>query len=174
MNGLFLTLWRLICRLTGRPCWRRVARVPLDRPVERPIPPFLQAKLKLLVEKADGQLVTVEVIVDSGAPVSLFGLHDALLLGLSVPDVAVEEYYRLGHGQLVAFRMRPGSIRVRFITDLDSPLDWPVRIHEDRPFGSPLLLGLGGVIEDCRWIFDGTPRPDAPFGVFLLDVRDRR
>jgi hypothetical protein len=48
-------------------------------------------------------------------------------------------------------------------------MDWPVFIRMDDPPGAPPLLGLGGVVGLCRWTFDGTPTPDAPFGTFTLD-----
>jgi len=40
-----------------------------------------------------------------------------------------------------------------------------------RPGTSP-LLGLGGVVKTCRWLFDGTPSPHGDYGHLLLeDIR---
>jgi hypothetical protein len=47
------------------------------------------------------------------------------------------------------------------------PAYFPDVPEERRP-----LLGLSGVINQLRWTFDGTPHPDEPYGVLLLeDIR---
>jgi hypothetical protein len=196
MTALLTVLWRFVCRLFGWPRWRRVARVKLIHFQASCPPILLRAELPIWLETADGGLVRRIVVVDSGAPVSIFGLTDAEAIQLPVPPPESEfvETFRLGDGQSHPFRMRPGEVRVRFSDDVTAPpLIWPVRFHVHSPSGSMPLLGLGGVLERsdlihdaaqdiyyfsdslhiCRWIFDGRTTPDAPFGVFLFDVLDR-
>jgi hypothetical protein len=44
------------------------------------------------------------------------------------------------------------------------------RVENER--NAPNLLGLGGVIPTCRWLFDGTSDPAAPYGSLTLeDIR---
>ena len=56
------------------------------------------------------------------------------------------------------------------------PFRWPLLIHmypqSDTPPNVPALLGLGGVISDSRWTFDGTYHQDSRHGFLTLnDIR---
>jgi hypothetical protein len=178
MKGMLGRFWHLVCRLVGRVPWRRVARVPLTRSrgaMEQGTL-FLEARIVLWFQARDGSLQRVEMLVDSGAQISILGVEDSEGLNLPVPspESAVELRFGLASGEAVSLRLRPGMLVARFTNDLNAPFfRWPVRFQEGRPLGKVALLGLAGVIADSRWIFDGTPQPDAPFGVLTIDVRDQ-
>ena len=70
-------------------------------------------------------------------------------------------------------RVRPGRIRGWWTDDLHGyPFDWPVLFRVGTPLGVPPILGLGGILKTCRWTFDGSYSPDAPYGTLTLeDIR---
>jgi hypothetical protein len=132
----------------------------------------LRTRLKLYVVPGEGQpLKELRFAVDSGASYSLISLAMAEGLRLPVPPPGSETDLRLQTPQgAAAMRVRPGRIRAWWTADRRGyPFDWPVLFRVGAPAGTPSILGLGGVIRTCRWIFDGTYLPDSPYGSLTLD-----
>jgi hypothetical protein len=157
--------------------YRRVACVPLYRPspAQRLGTADLVADLDVWLETQQGELRPVFFRVDSGASLSSIGLERAQDAGLSIPpaDTALERSHATATGPTV-LRLRPGTMRIRFSANLaERPFTWPLLFVEGRPRSVLPLLGLGGVIQDSLWHFEGEARPGAPWGVFLLWVRRR-
>lgn len=116
----------------------------------------------------------MEFVVDSGASYTLIDLAVARDLGLPLPPADVETDLSLltARGVMPA-RVRPGRLRCWLGEDARGyPFDWPVLFRVNTPRGTPSILGLGGVVHTCRWTFDGTPAPAAPYGSLALeDIR---
>jgi hypothetical protein len=173
--------------------WRRFFRWLLRRPVHgrRLVVPLrgwhsvstgqrqARADLSLWLEDRTRRLVRVPFLVDSGASVSRMSLHDAEARHrLHVSDVEVSQRIQLAD-RAKEERVRPTVMRVRFRNDpAEKPFLWPLTVVVGP---ASAVLGLGGVVADCRWVFDSTPRRQgaapfgsllgkpAPFGVFLLE-----
>jgi hypothetical protein len=157
--------------------YRRVAWVPLLRPppAQRLGTADLLADLDVWLETEQGELVLLTFRVDSGASLSSISLDRAEGLGLSAPppDAALERAHGTATGRAV-LRLRPGTMRVRFSDNsAERPFTWPLLFVEGRVRSVPPLLGLGGVIAESRWLFEGRARRGAPWGVFRLWVRRR-
>jgi hypothetical protein len=116
----------------------------------------------------------VSFVVDTGASYSSIPIHVAQKVGLALPT---DEFERDIDARTMtgptSMRVRPGRIRAWWNADLQGyPFDWPVLFRMDAPAKVPPTLGLGGVVKTCRWIFDGSYAPDAPFGHLTLeDIR---
>ena len=157
--------------------YRQVAQVALRRPSQAQEigTADLVADLDLWLETEQGDLRPVTFRVDSGASSSSMSLARAQALGLPVPPASatLERSHATATGPIV-LRLRPGAMRVRFSANpAERPFTWPLVFVEGRARSVSPLLGLGGVIQDCCWLFKGETRPGAPWGVFRLWVRRR-
>lgn len=135
----------------------------------------LKCRVKLWLEAGSGlPPVPFPFVVDSGASYSLIDLEVARDANLPVPPRDAEvDIPLLTTGGTVSMRVRPGRVRCRLGRDPRGyPFDWPVMFRVHTPRAMPSILGLGGVIHTCRWTFDGTPAPAAPYGSLALeDIR---
>ncbi len=118
--------------------------------------------------------IMIEFRVDSGAELSMIALSAFEERGLPVPPPETERAIRqqTANGSIDG-RFRPGRIRAWWNSACQgTPFNWPILFRVDLPSTATPLLGLGGVIKDCRWIFDGRDIPGFPWGYLLLeDVR---
>ena len=119
----------------------------------------LRCRIDLHVQVGEGPATeSMTFVVDSGASYSIIGLDLALRRELPVPPPESETEGRIRawwHGEVHGY-----------------PFDWPVLFHVNAPFGAPAVLGLGGVVKTCQWLFDGTYSPESPYGSLTLsDIR---
>ena len=130
--------------------------------------------LNLRVEVAPGRVVPIEFRVDTGSSRSLMSMGAARAYGVPIPDDEHDRTLLLNSS--IGWRpvlVRDGRLRVWWnVGRRGDPFDWPVLFLVDAPAGSQPLLGLGGVIQDCQWVFDGRPEDDAVFGTATFhDIR---
>ena len=111
---------------------------------------------------------------DSGASYSIISLELAQSRQIPVPPPETEITLpaRSAFG-LSPMRVRPGRFRAWWHGDRRGyPFDWPVLFQVNAPLGTPSILGLGGVINTCRWTFDGGFSHSSPYGQMILeDIR---
>lgn len=119
-------------------------------------------------------IVPIKFRVDRGASWSLVPLVVAQAYGLPTPDDSHNRTVLLNSatGQRDV-KIRDGRIRVWWnVGRRGTPFEWPVLFVVDAPNSSQPLLGLGGVIRDCQWSFDGRAEDDALFGsATFRDIR---
>jgi hypothetical protein len=132
----------------------------------------------LWVERSDLRFHPHSFRVDSGATVTRIHSNQALAAGLPVasasPPVVVSEVTAAGRRDIT---IRRGIIRVRLHErQRSAPFSLPICYVVDAPCPIP-LLGLGGVVDQMRWVIDGRWSPAAPHGYCLLKdsrrARDR-
>jgi hypothetical protein len=114
------------------------------------------------------------VDVDTGATYSQITSHEAATLGLPIPPGPEIDCSISTAAGRVATRVRPGWMRVWWTNQrTGDPFVWPILFRMMAPTPNPPaikpVLGLGGVIPECRWTFDGTYTPEHPLGSLLLD-----
>jgi hypothetical protein len=122
----------------------------------------------------DAEPVEARFKVDSGATCSSIRLHDAQRLGIPIDPTGRERTIRLRTSMgPVRARILPGQIRGWWNNSLQGyPIVWPVLFRVDAPEGVSPLLGLGSIVRQCRWRFDGISSSSEPYGFFTLeDVR---
>lgn len=132
----------------------------------------LTCRAILLVEREGLPPLPVSFFIDTGASFTLIGLRWAAARDIPAPPDGVEEFdvplmTAGGRGPL---RVRPG--RVNAWWNEGSPgyrFSWPALFVPSWPLRAPPLLGLGGVVNTCRWTVDGTYTPTAPWGSLALD-----
>jgi hypothetical protein len=131
----------------------------------------LQPRVVLHLFTTSGRTNAVAFVCDSGAALTFVGLDAALSWGIPLPPPEAETTLELGTATgTQAVRVRPGRIRLWWNADRTGyPFDWPVLFRPGLPLSVPPLLGLGGVVATCDWLFTGQYHPDAPFGALTLD-----
>ena len=125
-------------------------------------------------------LIPVPFVADSGASYSQITSHEATTLQLPIPaGLEVECVVNSAVGRKTE-NVRPSHMKVWWNAQREGdPFEWPLLFrmmkeakHGEEPPAVPPVLGLGGVIRDCRWTFDGTYTYERPLGSLLLeDVR---
>ena len=134
----------------------------------------LVCHLPLRVEAGPGRVVPIEFRVDTGSSRTVMSLGAAEAYGLPIPDEGSERTVLLNSSiGWRPVRVRDGRLRIWWeVGRRGDPFDWPVLFIVGVPAGSQPLLGLGGVIRDCQWVFDGRPEDDAVFGTATFhDIR---
>jgi len=135
----------------------------------------LNCRLILHIEAGNGLLPEpFPFVVDSGASYSLISLELAQSRNLKVPPPEAEvEIPMQSVGGPEMMRVRPGRIRGWWHPERTGyPFDWPVLFRVDAPPSVPSILGLGGVVKTCHWLFDGTYAHESPYGFLTLnDIR---
>ena len=127
----------------------------------------LNCYLRLFFDREVEDDQGVAFLVDTGAMFCSIGIDAAIEAGIPVPPESREiEIEESGSGGQHALRVRPGHIRVWWTQDLQGdPFRWPIffvvsRVEPGRspqdidqqPYRNrPPVLGLGGVVTDCRW-----------------------
>ena len=113
----------------------------------------------------------IRFVVDSGASFAYINRAEAIAHGIAIPSREMEIVRRtITATGPASSRVRVGRLRGWWNEERQGhPMEWPVFIRMDDPPGAPALLGLGGVVRLCRWVIDGTPTPDEPFGFLAID-----
>jgi hypothetical protein len=149
---------------------RRV-RIPLEGKFIETGARAIQAKLKLLVQTSKPGFESVDFIVDPGCGIT------------SIPRVAAEEWgipipskdkikvinVRTSTGSNKQ-RVRLGKIGVRVPGLTSRMFHWSCHFVEPPHAPYMALLGLEGVLNDLRLIFDGTYSLENPYGVLILEI----
>jgi hypothetical protein len=135
---------------------------------------LLRAELDLLLKDNSGGWRTEAFLVDSGAEMTTMPAWLARQLDLPMPQRAAPGAIHMQTG----LEIRSGYLRVRvagmdpteyafpclFLGDPGTP------IPAGRQPGLPRkLLGLPGVIDKIRILFDGMPTPGAPYGNLIAE-----
>ena len=135
----------------------------------------LRCDLTFRIEVGEDEFVPLDFRVDTGASRSSMALLTAEEYGLPIPGPETErlvEFTKAGEaGRRV--RARFGRLKVWWgLHRTGDPFDWPMLYIVDAPASMTPLLGLGGVIRDCTWLFDGRPDDESLFGrATFTDVR---
>jgi hypothetical protein len=135
----------------------------------------LRAELTLEIQTSTLNWESVDFLVDTGTEISTMPARRARHLGIPFPENPIP-------GLLLNNRpieIRAGSIRARLLGLDHAEFDFPCYFlgDPDQPV-DPLnpsklprsLLGLSGVLDKFRILFDGTPSPDYPRGFFRLET----
>jgi hypothetical protein len=136
---------------------------------------LLRAELDLLLKDNSGQWRATTFLVDSGAEMTAMPAWLAKQLNLPIPRKAA-----LGaiHRQ-TGLEIRSGLLRTRIVGLDGTEFSFPCLFLGDPdtpPGGSQAstaprrLLGLSGVVDKVRILFDGTPTPVAPYGNLILET----
>ena len=153
------------------PCRRSLVPSLADRVAEFGLI-GLRCRLEMWLEVGTGlSPVSMRFAVDTGAACSFIDLVTAEARGLSVPPASTETDVTLLTARGTArIRVRPGRIR-GWWSELQHghPFDWPVLFRVGAQSNSPAILGLGGVLHTCRWIFDGSYSRESPHGQMILE-----
>ena len=134
----------------------------------------LRAELTLRIKTNSQSWEPVNFLVDPGTEMSTLPAARAKQLGIPFPQKPVP---RLGITGKSA-EVRAGLIRARvdgmdpteyifpcyFIGDPDAPFD-----PNPPPRFPRSLLGLSGVVDKIRILFDGTPTATAPHGLMVIE-----
>jgi hypothetical protein len=126
----------------------------------------VRAELALEIKTDRGNWETVTFLLDSGTEMTTMPSADAQNRGLPLPKRPMPGL------SLRGLEVRSGLLRAR-IPGMDATeYIFPCYFLGD-PNSSAVsprnLLGLTGVIDQIRLIFDGTPKPVAPRGVLVVE-----
>ena len=136
---------------------------------------ILRAELDLLLRGRDGVARRATFRVDSGADMSTMPAAIARGLELNFPRDPVRGLLYSGspevrngllHAQVVGMGRIVFLFPCFFLGEpdvLDEPTSRPILIRN--------LLGLTGVVDKLRFLFDGEPTPDAPHGTMVVETR---
>jgi hypothetical protein len=128
----------------------------------------VHAELALAIKTERGNWETVTFLIDSGTEMSTMPAADAKNRGLPLPQRPVSGL------QLQGLEVRAGLLRAR-IPGMDATeYVFPCYFLGDLKSGPARprsLLGLTGVINQIRLIFDGTPTSVAQRGVLVVEKK---
>jgi hypothetical protein len=115
---------------------------------------------------------TVDFLLDSGANVTAIPTSAARDWDIPFSHKAIELEVRtaLGRARQV---VHPGDITVRVPGLEGREFIWPCHFVEHAGSPPSPVLGLAGVLQDLRIIFDGTYSQDAPYGSLILEELPR-
>ncbi len=126
----------------------------------------VRAELALAIKTKRGDWEDVTFLVDSGTEMTTMPAADAKNRGVSIP---LRPIPRL---TLHGLEVRSGTLRVR-IPGMDATeYSFPCYFlgdPDDRPESPSNVLGLTGVIDQIRLIFDGTASALTPRGVLVIE-----
>jgi hypothetical protein len=137
---------------------------------------LLRAELNLLVRDQGGIWHPETFRVDSGTEMSTMPASLARTLGLPMPQNAVTGAVHTQTG----LEFRSGLIRVQVIGMDATEYVFSCFFLGDPnlsagtspgPTGARNLLGLSGVINQLRLLFDGEPAPGAPHGQLIVEKK---
>ena len=133
----------------------------------------LRAELDLVIRGNDGIWRPETFRVDSGTEMTSMAATRATALDLPMPQNAI-----LLDINGVRRAIRPGLIRARIVGMDDTEHVFPCYFlgspnpppdPNQAAFAARNLLGLTGVVDKLRILFDGTPRPSARHGVMVVE-----
>lgn len=135
---------------------------------------LLRAELRLLLKDNTGGWKAETFLVDSGTEITTVPAVLAQQLALAMPQKAVRG---AAHAQ-TGLEVRSGVLRARVVGLDTTEYSFPCLFLGDPqvpvPAGPPAaiprkLLGLPGVIDKIRLLFDGTSAPGAPYGNLVVE-----
>ena len=137
---------------------------------------ILRAELDLLLKDNHGNWHARTFRVDSASDMTTMPAHDARLLGLPIPAQPTS----LRHEQ-TGLEIRSGYLRCQVVGLDQTEYAFPCFFLGDpglppNPNAPPAtlpryLLGLSGVINQVRLLFDGDPGPGAPYGCLIVEKK---
>jgi hypothetical protein len=138
---------------------------------------LLRAEVVLLLVAVDGNWELTTFRVDSATDMPTMPAAQARMLGLPMPQEPTRGLVVSTAGGTSAEEVRAGVLRARFLgleeTEFILPcffLGNPAAATEEAGGRLPrYLLGLTGVIDKVRLVFDGTPGPEAPYGYVVVE-----
>ena len=135
---------------------------------------LLRAELDLAVKTAQGGWEVLTFRVDSATEMTTMPAAEAKAFGLPYPKQPVLGLTMRG------LDVRAGYLRARIVGMDKTEYFFPCYFlgDPDSPAGSSLaatsprnLLGLTGVIDKLRLLFDGSPVPGAPHGLLIVEKK---
>ena len=146
-------------------------RIPLQRKSVKTGARVIQAKLELLLQTNEPGFATVDFIVDPGCGITSMPRILAEDRGIPIPSKDKIKIITVrtptGNSQQ---RVRLGKIGVRVPGLASRIFYWSCHFVEPPSAPYMALLGLEGVLNDLRLIFDGTYSIEYPYGVLILEV----
>ena len=130
----------------------------------------VKAILSLLVRDRTGVFRPVEFLMDPGSAISTMTVARAEEAGIVVPERIVEIPVRTAVGRIIQ-RRHPGTIRVRVPGIVGREFLWPCHFIESQDSTTSAALGLAGVLDDFRIIFDGRYSLQARYGWVRLELQ---
>ncbi|HMC63400.1 MAG TPA: hypothetical protein VKI65_00520 [Gemmataceae bacterium] len=137
---------------------------------------ILRAELDLLLKDNQGNWHAKTFRVDTASDMTTMPAHDARRLGLPIPGNPVP----LRHEQ-TGLEIRSGYLRCQVVGMDQTEYAFPCFFLGDPglppdPNAPPAtlpryLLGLSGVVDKVRILFDGGPGPGAPYGYVIVEKR---
>lgn len=152
-----------------RPMVRRSVRTPLESKLLPTGYTGLRAEVELQVRTRLHRYAVLLFTVDPGSNVTTIPVSVAKDYELFLPEKSIPCQIKTATG-LAIRQVRAALITVR-VPGLDGrDFMWPCHFV-DAAAGDDLnpLLGLGGVLNDLRIIFDGTYAQEAPYGRLILE-----
>lgn len=137
----------------------------------------LQSTVELLIRTTKG-FEPLQFLIDPGAVLTTIPASFARELGIPLPLKSTNLRVRTAGGT-VWQKVYPVHLRVRIPAFAGREFVWPCHFVEpstgaaDSETLSRALLGLGGVLNDLRIIFDGGYALDAPHGCVILEEVSR-
>jgi hypothetical protein len=138
---------------------------------------IVRAELDLLLKDSQNNGHSVTFRVDTASDMTTMSAYDARALGLPLPTGAATS---LKHEQ-TGLEIRSGYIRCQIVGLDQTEFAFPCFFLGDPnrrpdPNASPAslprsLLGLSGVINQIRILFDGDPGPGAPYGFIIVEKK---
>jgi hypothetical protein len=128
----------------------------------------LQARLLLEVRNRFHQFEPIPFIVDPGSNITTIPLQIAQECQLSLPARTFVLEVQTSGG-LVRQRLRPDKITVRIPTLAARDFYWPCHFVEEEGAKLKPALGLAGILDDLRLIFDGAYSLEAPHGCLIIE-----
>jgi hypothetical protein len=128
----------------------------------------LRAEFELELKTNHGTWVTVKFVVDSGTEMTTMMAADAKDRNLPMPRRPVPGMAFQGQS------IRAGLLRARIVGMDATEYIFPCYFlgDPDVPVAKPRnLLGLTGVINQVRFIFDGATSLGAPHGILVVEKR---
>jgi hypothetical protein len=131
---------------------------------------IIQARVSLLLQSSEPALIPVDFIVDPGCGISTMPRLLAEENGIPIPprNTIKEISVRLSTGTGVQ-RVRFGQIGVRVPGFSGRIFFWNCHFVEPPHAPYMSLLGLDGVLNDLRLIFDGTYSMESPYGQLIVE-----
>ncbi len=147
----------------------RVLRVPLVHYRVRGVEQVLvRAMLTLMVRVGPKRLEELEVLVDTGTPLTTIPVAVARKAGLVIPTRKIELELVTATGKARQIR-HPGRIQGK-IMGLDGwDFDWPCHFAEHDGPPPTAQLGPVGVIDNFRLTFDGQYSLESPHGWLIVE-----
>jgi hypothetical protein len=146
-------------------------RIPLEEQWVASGARVIHARLKLLVQTSEAGFAWVDFLVDPGCGITSIPRSLAEKRGILIPTE--DKIKTIGVRSSVGSqeqRVRLGKIGVRVPGLASRIFYWACHFVEPPHAPHTALLGLEGVLNDLRLIFEGTSSLENPCGVLVLEM----